>query len=58
MTKHLSAEEAELLKQAGGRILLYYLSGPMSFGAAKFMHRMLSRIEEYEILLLDLSDGR
>lgn len=52
----LDAEESKLMEQAGGRILLYHLSGPMSFGAAKGMTRRLSGIEEYEILLLDLSD--
>lgn len=52
----LSDEEAKLLKAAKGRILLYHISGPMSFGAAKSMSRRLAGFEEYDVLILDLSD--
>jgi SulP family sulfate permease len=52
----LSEEEAELLQAAGGRILLYHISGPMSFGAAKGMARRLAGFEDYDVLILDLSD--
>ncbi|MDJ0737975.1 MAG: SulP family inorganic anion transporter [Nostocaceae cyanobacterium] len=52
----LSPEEEELLKQANGRILLCYLGGPMSFGAAKSISRRMSIVEDYDVLILELSD--
>ncbi|HHJ17945.1 MAG TPA: SulP family inorganic anion transporter [Gammaproteobacteria bacterium] len=52
----LSEEETQLLKDAGGRILLFHISGPMSFGAAKGMARQLAGFDEYDVLVLDLSD--
>lgn len=52
----LSSEEAEIMQELKGQVLLFHLSGPVSFGAAKGMTRMLSGIEEYKIMLLDLSD--
>ncbi|ASC71538.1 sodium-independent anion transporter [Halomicronema hongdechloris C2206] len=52
----LSSEEQGLLKAAKGRILMFHLSGPMSFGAAKAISRRLSIVENYEILILDLSE--
>jgi len=52
----LSVEESRILEDAGGRILLYHISGPMSFGAAKSMARQLAGFDEYDVLVLDLSD--
>ena len=52
----LSPEERSLLQAAKGRVLMFRLSGPMSFGAAKAISRRLSIVENYEILILDLSD--
>ncbi len=52
----LSEEEAEIMKELKGQVLLFHLSGPISFGAAKGMTRELSGIEEYKIMLLDMSD--
>jgi len=51
----LTAGEAAALKQGGGRILLFHLGGPMSFGAAKGMIRRLAAFDEYDVLVLDLS---
>ena len=51
----LSKEESELLQQASGRILLYHLSGPLSFGAAKGMVRRLANYNEYDVLILDFT---
>ena len=51
-----SPEESEVLKEANGRILLYHISGPMSFGAAKGVARRLAGFDEYDVLVLDLSD--
>jgi len=52
----LSDEESELMKQTAGRLLLFHVSGPMSFGAAKSMVKRVSSVDNYEALILDLSD--
>ena len=52
----LSNEEKELLQQAEGRILLFYLSGPMIFGVSKAISREQAVVKNYEVLILDLSD--
>ncbi len=52
----LSPEESELLAAAQGHILLYHISGPMSFGAAKDMVRIMANFQTYDVLILDLSD--
>ena len=50
----LEPEEEVLLKQANGRILLFQLGGPMSFGAAKAISQQISIVEDYDVLILDL----
>ena len=52
----LDEEEAAILAEAKGRILVFHLGGPMSFGAAKGMARRLAQYDEYDVLILDLSD--
>lgn len=52
----LSPEERSLLKAAKGHILMFRLSGPMSFGAAKAISRQMSIVENYDVLILDLTD--
>lgn len=52
----LSEEEKALLNQANGRVLLFYLSGPMIFGVSKAIAREHSAIKNSEVLILDLSD--
>ncbi|MEM1290440.1 MAG: SulP family inorganic anion transporter [Cyanobacteria bacterium P01_H01_bin.162] len=52
----LSREEQILLGAARGKVLMFHLSGPMSFGAAKAISRQMSIVENYEILILDLSN--
>lgn len=54
--KSLSYEEKQLLKQARGRIFLFRLGGPMSFGAAKGISQRMGMVEKYDVLILDLSD--
>ncbi|HHJ15506.1 MAG TPA: SulP family inorganic anion transporter [Gammaproteobacteria bacterium] len=49
-------QESRILKMADGRILLFHLSGPLSFGAAKHMIRQLARYDRYQVLVLDVSD--
>ncbi len=53
---HLTAEEQAILAESGGDILLLQLGGPMSFGAAKSISRRMALVQEYKILVLDLSD--
>ena len=52
----LSDEEKELLNQGNGRILLFYLSGPMIFGVSKAIARQQTAMEDHDVLILDLSD--
>ena len=52
----LSEEARELLRAASGRILLYHLAGPMSFGIAKDMGKRLAVVGEYEAVVFDLTD--
>ena len=52
----LDSEEKQLLEKANGRVLLFYLSGPMIFGVAKAISREHNLINDYRALVLDLSD--
>ena len=52
----LSYEEKQLLEKARGRLLLLHLGGPMSFGAAKAISGQMGMVEQYDVLILDLSD--
>ena len=52
----LSMGEKHLLKQSKDKILLFNLSGPMSFGAAKTISQRMGIVKKYEVLILDLSD--
>ena len=52
----LSSEEKMLLEQADGKVLLFYLSGPMIFGVAKAISREHNLINDYKVLVLDLSE--
>ena len=52
----LSDEEKQLLQKAKGRLLLLHLVGPMSFGAAKAISKQMGMVEQYDILILVLSN--
>ena len=52
----LTVAEKHLLKQARGKVLLFNLSGPMSFGAAKTISQRMGIVKKYEVLILDLRD--
>jgi SulP family sulfate permease len=54
--QHLSQEEADILDSAGERILLFSMSGPMSFSSARGMVRRHAEIAGYEVMLLDLTE--
>jgi len=52
----LSKEERSLLTAIEGRVLMFRLSGPMSFGAAKTISQRMSIVNEFEVLILDLAE--
>jgi sulfate permease, SulP family len=52
----LSDEERDLLNQADGRVLLFYLNGPMIFGVSKAIARQHATIGEYDVAVIDLSN--
>ena len=52
----LDETEKRALADAGGRVLLYTLSGPLSFGAASEMARKLDGDGKHEVLVLDLAN--
>lgn len=52
----LNDEEKALFDQANGRVVLFYLSGPMIFGVSKAIAREHSAIADSDVLILDISD--
>ena len=52
----LNPEEQALLKQAGDQLLLLQLSGPLSFGASKYLTQLLRSSNNFHTLVLDLSE--
>ncbi|MEM7716682.1 MAG: SulP family inorganic anion transporter [Cyanobacteria bacterium P01_A01_bin.68] len=51
-----SVAEERILNRASGRILLFHLGGPMSFGAAKAISQQMSIVEDYDVLILELNE--
>ena len=49
----MTVAESALLQQADGRLLLFDLGGPVSFGAAKALSRRLGMADAYDVLVLD-----
>ncbi|PDW04934.1 bicarbonate transporter BicA [Candidatus Viridilinea mediisalina] len=52
----LTPRERELLNQAGGQVLLFYLSGPMIFGVSKAIARQHAKLGAYQTIVFDLSN--
>ena len=53
----LATQEAKhLMKEADGRILLLDLAGPMSFGAAKAITQRQAILDNYKMLIIDLTN--
>lgn len=52
----LSSEEKQLLDKGKGRVLLFYLSGPMIFGLSKAIAREHNAMKDADTLVMDLSD--
>ncbi|EGR3324601.1 SulP family inorganic anion transporter [Vibrio parahaemolyticus] len=52
----LTDSERGLLDRANGRVLFFYLSGPMIFSVSKAISRQHTSISDYDVMLLDLTD--
>ncbi|MFB2918168.1 MULTISPECIES: SulP family inorganic anion transporter [Aerosakkonema] len=52
----LTEEEKFLLDKGKGRVLLFYLSGPMIFGLSKAIAREHNAMKDADALVMDLSD--
>lgn len=52
----LSAEENQLLDKGQGRVVLFYLSGPMIFGLSKAIAREHNAIRDADVLIMDLTN--
>lgn len=52
----LSDEEIDIMQEANGEIMIFHLSGPMSFSSAKSMVRRHANLAGYSIMLLDLTE--
>ncbi|MGR6832356.1 SulP family inorganic anion transporter [Aliivibrio wodanis] len=52
----LTESERGLLDKANGKVLFFYLSGPMIFSVSKAISRQHSSISDYEVMILDLTD--
>ena len=52
----LSPEEQEWLDQGMGKVLLFYLSGPMIFGVSKAIAREHAALQDSHAVIFDLSD--
>lgn len=52
----LTDEERILFRRCNGKALILHLSGLMSFGAANELVRRMSRVSDYEVLIIDLLD--
>ncbi len=52
----LSDEEKFILDSADGSILLFHLSGPMIFSVAKNISRQHDACDNYDVLIVDLSE--
>ena len=51
----LPADEKALLDACDGQAMVFRLSGPLSFGAAKGISDRMSLVRNYKVLILDLS---
>lgn len=52
----LSDTERAMLDKANGKVLFFYLSGPMIFSVSKAISRQHSSISDYQVMILDLTD--
>jgi SulP family sulfate permease len=52
----LTENERELLEKANGKVLFFYLSGPMIFSVSKAISRQHTSVADYDVMILDLTD--
>lgn len=52
----LTTEERRLLDSANGRVLLFYLSGPMMFGVSRAIAREHNALSNHDVVVIDLTD--
>ncbi|MGI9942453.1 SulP family inorganic anion transporter [Vibrio alginolyticus] len=52
----LTDSERGLLDRANGKVLFFYLSGPMIFSVSKAISRQHSSISDYDVMILDLTN--
>jgi SulP family sulfate permease len=52
----LTESERSLLDRAKGKVLFFYLSGPMIFSISKAIARQHTSVSDYEVMILDLTD--
>ncbi|GMQ45424.1 SulP family inorganic anion transporter [Vibrio sp. 10N] len=52
----LTETERALLDNSQGKVLFFYLSGPMIFSVSKAISRQHSSISDYQAMILDLTD--
>ena len=52
----LTSAERAILDKADGKLLFFYLSGPMIFSVSKAISRQHSSIADFEVMILDLTD--
>ena len=52
----LPADEKALLDRCSGKVMLFRLKGPLSFGAAKGISDRMNLVRNYKILILDITD--
>jgi len=52
----LTKTERAILDKANGKVLFFYLSGPMIFSVSKAISRQHASIGDYDVMILDLSD--
>lgn len=52
----LNEHQRQLLNRANGRILYFYLSGPMIFGISKALARERANTPNHDVVIIDLSD--
>ena len=52
----LNAEEKALVHRCGNALMLFRLRGPLSFGAAKGISARMGLIQNYKILILDITE--
>lgn len=52
----LTDNERAILDKSNGKVLFFYLSGPMIFSVSKAISRQHSSISDYQVMILDLTD--